>query len=171
MVKRMPTTADQLPPGGNVLQSPRSSKEAYLHIGAPWPGVPRCARTWCSTPCHPWTMTEPTDGRAVAETIAGLYEQVLTRRLARLEEQLHDLAHTSALLRAEAPQYLTNHVARAIARALQAPGVGSDLLRQVQLCNDLLDLVARQVPDAVAHADDRSLAQRCSWPFSNSHRR
>src|SRR5579859_212219 len=99
-------------------------------------------------------MAEPIVGRAGAESVPGLYEQVLTRRLARLEEQLHDFAPTRALLPAEAPQYLTSHVARAIARALQAPGIGSDLVRQVQLCNELLDLVAREVPDAVARADD-----------------
>jgi hypothetical protein len=54
----------------------------------------------------------------------------------------------------EAPQYLTDHVARAIARALRAPGIGNDPLRQVQLCNQVLDLVAREVPDAVAQPDD-----------------
>lgn len=99
-------------------------------------------------------MPELTDGRADAESLPGLYEQVLTRRLARLEDKLHDFAPTRALLPAEAPQYLTSHVARAVARALQAPGIGGDPVRQVQLCNELLDLVAREVPDAVVHADD-----------------
>jgi hypothetical protein len=34
------------------------------------------------------------------------------------------------------------------------PGIGNDPLRQVQLCNQVLDLVAREVPDAVAQPDD-----------------
>jgi HKD family nuclease len=99
-------------------------------------------------------MPESTDTRVDAVVIPGLYEQVLTRRFARLEDQLHDLASTRALLSAEAPQYFADYVGRAIARALRAPGIGGDPVRQVQLCNELLDLVAHEVPDAVARADD-----------------
>jgi HKD family nuclease len=84
----------------------------------------------------------------------GLYEQLLTQRVARLQEQLQELAPTRSLSAAQARLYLTEYVAQALRRALRAPGIGSDAQRQVQLCNELLDLVAQKVPEAVSHSDD-----------------
>jgi hypothetical protein len=98
-------------------------------------------------------MPEPVDPLST-ELPTGLYEQLLTARVARLEETLQELAPARSLLPAEAPHYLTDHVARAISRALRAPDIGNDPQRQVQFCNALLDLIAREVPEAVAHADD-----------------
>ena len=100
-----------------------------------------------------WKMPEQPDARG-AELPLGLYEQLVTRQVARLQDELHERAPTRPLLSAEGPQYLTEHVARAVSRALRAPGIGGDPQRQVQLCNELLDLVAREVPDAVTYGND-----------------
>ncbi len=93
-------------------------------------------------------MPEAGDAKGAALPL-GLYEQVLTGRFVRLEDTLHELAPTRALLPAEAPSYLAEYVAHALARALRGPGIGSEVERQIQLCNEVLDLVARHVPDAV----------------------
>src|SRR5207248_2449072 len=98
-------------------------------------------------------MPEPADSPDT-ELPPGLYEQLLTRRIVRLQDQLHERAPSRSLSAAEGPLYLTEHVAQAVSRALRAPGISGDTQRQVALCNDLLDLVAREVPDAVAYADD-----------------
>ncbi len=84
----------------------------------------------------------------------GLYEQVLSGRVARLREAIQDLTTTRDLVPDEAPKYLSDYVAGALTRALQAPGVGSDLQRQLALCNEVLDVIAQAVPGAVLQLDD-----------------
>lgn len=85
---------------------------------------------------------------------SGLYEVLLSQRIARLQERLHELAPTRPLSATEAPLYLAGYVAQALIRALRAPGIGTDGQRQVALCNELLNLVAQKVPAAVSHSDD-----------------
>ena len=78
-------------------------------------------------------MTGAGDRHAQSHLAPGLYEQVLSGRVARLREAIHDLTTTRDLVPDEAPKYLSDYVAGALTRALQAPGVGSDLQRQLAL--------------------------------------
>lgn len=93
-------------------------------------------------------------GRSGEELPPGLYEQLLTRRLDRARDMLQERARIRPLAAVEGPHYLAEHVAQALTRALRAPGIGADPQRQVELCNAVLDLVARRVPAAVEQADD-----------------
>src|SRR6266851_921209 len=99
-------------------------------------------------------MTGAGDRHAKSDLTPGIYEQVLSGRVVRLREAIHDLTTTRDLVPDEAPKYLSDYVAGALTRALQAPGVGSDVQRQLALCNEVLDLIARLVPGAVLQADD-----------------
>jgi hypothetical protein len=84
-----------------------------------------------------------------------LYELLLTRQVAAVMDELGAARWRSEPLAVpEAPDVLAQHLAVVLSRALRAPGLASDLARQVALCNQIVALVQQAVPDASAMTED-----------------
>src|SRR5437899_645794 len=84
----------------------------------------------------------------------GLYELLLTHRVAAAVDALGARSRTGQLRAPEAPDVLVHHLAEVLARALQAPGLADDLPRQIELCNRLMALVHEVVPDTATAPGD-----------------
>ena len=84
---------------------------------------------------------------------AGLYELLVTRRLAAAVRALGDRARTDALVAAEAPSVLAAHIAVVLSRALRAPQL-ADVDRQLDLCNRLVDVIDRVAGGASSLGED-----------------
>lgn len=83
----------------------------------------------------------------------GLYEQIITRELQRRLPA--DRAETGPLSK-EMSELLVNHFARAMERALRAPGF--DVAKSVDLCNRLLDQMEAEGPAGAVSSGDEVLA-------------
>ena len=90
-----------------------------------------------------------------ADTLpAGLYELLLTERVAELVEGLGARGRTGAIAEPEVPEVLAQHLATVLGRVLRAPGLAHDLGRQVALCNRVLALIDEAVPDVGTASED-----------------
>lgn len=83
----------------------------------------------------------------------GLYEQLVTGRVARTLESTSNRVRTGPLESDQAPLVLSAYLAEVAARALRAGGHGRDVARQIQLSNQVIDLIARAV-DLGGELDD-----------------
>jgi superfamily II DNA or RNA helicase/HKD family nuclease len=90
----------------------------------------------------------------------GLYEQLLTARLARAVDALRlttggvDPVSIRGLDPSDAPRYLAAHVAGVVERVLRAPPTSGDAQAQVALCNRIVRLLSARDADAADREAD-----------------
>src|SRR5438309_520862 len=72
----------------------------------------------------------------------GVYEALLTELLAARLPSDESLYRLGALPTIDAPEILARHVANVLAMILRADSLAGDVGRQIELCNELLEIVA-----------------------------
>lgn len=96
----------------------------------------------CGEASHPLAERARVDSSIPAHELpAGLYELLVTRRIAPAVQALGQRGRTGVVDEPEAAALLSEHVGRVLQRALRAPGFGDNLERQLQLCNLLLNAI------------------------------
>lgn len=86
----------------------------------------------------------------------GLYEQLITRELARALEAGEDelASERDELTEESAPELLARHVADAVRRVLDGVGGKDAMPRQVALANRVLAALAEESPEDISEGDD-----------------
>jgi superfamily II DNA or RNA helicase/HKD family nuclease len=90
----------------------------------------------------------------VSELVSGLYEALVTERLAEAIRHLGDArVRREDIPSGDAPKLLARHVSAALERALRSPALGREVGAQLSLCNRLLQAIQARVQGA-APVDD-----------------